>query len=166
MKTVKELSWGIIIYNAKLPNFSEREIKIGKILLNCDMKSRVSQAVERKKSCNCAQAVACTYCDLAGVGEDEMMRLTSGFGLGMGNMEGTCGAITGASVVIGGVIGDRNRARMAMARLMEMFQKRNGATICGELKGRKTGKMLRACPDCVADASEFLERILEETDNL
>ena len=120
------------------------------------MESRIKDAVELKKSCNCAQAVACTYCDLVGIDRDTMMRLTSGFGLGMGNMEGTCGAITGACVVIGGVIADR------MARLLDKFQQRNGATICKQLKGRETGRILRACPDCVADASEFLEEILAE----
>ena len=126
------------------------------------MESRIKDAVELKKSCNCAQAVACTYCDLVGIDRDTMMRLTSGFGLGMGNMEGTCGAITGACVVIGGVIADRNESRAAMARLLDKFQQRNGATPCQQLKGRETGRILRACPDCVADASEFLEEILAE----
>ena len=127
------------------------------------MSDKVKTALDNHhKGYNCAQAVACTYCDLVGIDRDTMMRLTSGFGLGMGNMEGTCGAITGACVVIGGVIADRNESRAAMARLLDKFQQRNGATICKQFKGRETGRILRACPDCVADASEFLEEILAE----
>ena len=49
-----------------------------------------------------------------------------------------------------------------MKVLMEKFQERNGATLCRLLKGIDTGKVLRDCPDCVADASEFLEEFLSE----
>ena len=45
---------------------------------------------------------------------------------------------------------------------MEKFQQRNGATQCKLLKGIGTGKPLRDCPDCVADASEFLEEYLSD----
>lgn len=51
-----------------------------------------------------------------------------------------------------------NCARMKV--MMEKFQKRNGATQCRLLKGVGTGTALRECPDCVADASEFLEENL------
>lgn len=45
---------------------------------------------------------------------------------------------------------------------MDKFKQRNGATQCKLLKGLGTGKVLRECPLCVADASEFLEEILEK----
>ena len=50
-----------------------------------------------------------------------------------------------------------------MRQMMTKFQQRNGATQCKLLKGVGTGKVLRECPLCVADASEFLEELLEET---
>lgn len=124
------------------------------------MESRIELARERKSSMNCAQAVACTYCDLAGITEEEMARITSALGLGMGNMQGTCGALTGAAVVIGATVNDRVKSRQVMASVMEKFRQRNGATTCHILKGIETRKMLRACPDCVADAAEFLEEAL------
>ncbi len=41
------------------------------------MKSRVKEAVNRKiDGYNCAQAVACTYCDIAGMDEETMMNRT------------------------------------------------------------------------------------------
>ena len=42
------------------------------------------------------------------------------------------------------------------------MDKRNGATRCKLLKGIGTGQPLRDCPDCVADASEFLEEFINQ----
>ena len=120
------------------------------------MESRKQIAVE-KKHCglNCAQAVLCTYADIAGIDEETAIRLAAPFGAGMGNMEGTCGAITGAGLVLGLV--SKGPATKQMRQIMNKFQERNGATQCKLLKGVGTGKILRECSDCVADAAEFLE---------
>lgn len=127
------------------------------------MDSRKEAAAERKRCgrFNCAQAVACTYSDIVGVDEAVIAAATSAFGTGMGTMTGTCGALVGAGVVIGMKINDRVASRAAMKRIMEAFGQRNGATVCRELKGIGTGKPLRACDDCVADAAEFLENELK-----
>ena len=47
-----------------------------------------------------------------------------------------------------------------MRQIMTKFQERNGATQCKLLKGIGTKVVLRECPDCVADAAEFLEEQL------
>ena len=47
--------------------------------------------------------------------------------------------------------------------IITKFQERNGATQCKLLKGVGTGKPLRDCPDCVSDASEFLEEFILST---
>ena len=72
-------------------------------------------------------------------------------------MEGTCGALIGAGCVLGLVFKNKAQSIQAMRRIMAKFQERNGATQCKMLKGIETGKVLRECPDCVADAAEFLE---------
>ena len=122
------------------------------------METRKYLAAERKKSCNCAQAVIATYADVAGVDQETAMALGSAFGSGMGNMEGTCGAITGAAMVLGLVKRDKLQSRRAMINIMNRFQERNSATQCKLLKGVETGNVLRSCEDCVADACEFLEK--------
>ncbi len=122
------------------------------------METRKHIAAEKKKTCNCAQAVIATYADLAGITEEQAMALGSAFGSGMGNMEGTCGALTGAAVVLGLIKRDKIQARKCMIRIMNDFQARNGATQCKALKGVETGQLLRSCEDCVADASELLEQ--------
>lgn len=128
------------------------------------MDSRKELAVNRKRmGMNCAQAVACTYCDLVGIEEDTMEALTQSLGTGIGGtLEGTCGAITGACAVIGMADKEAGRAKaMQDARyIMNCFKDRNQTVTCKELKGIETGKMLRDCEDCVRDAAEFLEAAL------
>ena len=126
------------------------------------MENKIEEARARKRSGehNCAQAVACTYSDLAGLDEETLLAATHAFGAGMATMEGTCGALTGAAVVVGLATGDRARSRVLIKDIMENFRKRNGSTVCRELKGIGTGCPLRQCDDCVADAAEFLEEAL------
>lgn len=124
------------------------------------METRKHLAAERKKTCNCAQAVIATYADIAGITQEQAMALGNAFGSGMGNMEGTCGALTGAAIIVGLATGDKLRSRKVMSSIMTKFQERNGATQCKLLKGMGTGKVLRSCEDCVADASELLENEL------
>lgn len=127
------------------------------------MESRKELAAA-KKACgshNCTQAVCCTYHDFTGLDEDTLMQAGNSFAAGMGNMEGTCGALIGAGIVYGLYAQDRAKAVKGMRQMMDKFQQRNGATQCKLLKGIGTGKVLRPCPLCVADASELLEELLE-----
>ena len=126
------------------------------------METRKHIAAEKKRcnTHNCAQSVVCTYCDLVGLDEQTALDIAGAYGTGMGNMEGTCGALVGAGMIVGLATKDRNLSRARMKEIMEKFQQRNGATRCCLLKGIGTGKPLRDCPDCVADASEFLEEYL------
>ena len=133
------------------------------------MKTRVQETIKRHdKGYNCAQAVACTYCDWVGVDEKTMFRITEGLGAGMGNMEGTCGAVTGAGVLAGlknstGNIEKPNSKAKTYGlsrEIMTQFKGQNGSVICKELKGVGTGKVLRACPDCIRDAARIVENTL------
>lgn len=128
------------------------------------METRKFEAAEKKRSgcCNCAQSVICTYCDKAGIDEQTALNIGNSFAAGMGNMEGTCGALVGAGVVLGLINKDRAKSVREMRQIISKFQERNGATQCKQLKGADTGRMLRECPDCVADACEFLEDVINE----
>ena len=126
------------------------------------MVTRKEIAAEKKRcnSHNCAQAILHTYADVAGIDEEVAMDIANAFGAGMGNMEGTCGALVGAGMVLGIVNKDKAKSMKQMREIMTRFQERNGATQCKLLKGVGTKTVLRACPDCVADAAEFLEQEL------
>ena len=153
------------------------------------METRKNTAAEKKRcgSHNCAQAILHTYADIAGIDEELAMNIANSFGAGMGNMDGTCGGLVGAGLVLGLVNKDkaankqeqsdacinsaeREQARLKakaksmkqMRQIMNKFQERNGATQCKLLKGVGTKVVLRECPDCVADAAEFLEEQLKQ----
>ena len=113
---------------------------------------RMDYAAQRKKEMNCCQAVLVAFADKLGKGEDDLLRLGSGFGSGMATMEGTCGALVGAimaSSLLSAEGEARNNSRAILSRFKELC---GGATICRDLKGIETGKMLCSCEDCVRNA--------------
>ncbi len=114
---------------------------------------------KKKQGYNCAQAVASAYADEVGILEDTLYHLVQGFGAGMGTMDGTCGAISGAIVVLGLLNRDSMQTMKDTRRLMQYFQNRNTSITCKVLKGVETGNVLRPCIDCVKDATEFLEEM-------
>lgn len=133
------------------------------------MISRKEETITRhKKGYNCAQAVACTYCDLVGMDEETMFKATEALGGGLGTMEGTCGAVVGACVVAGlcnstGNLEkpDSKAATGKLSReISRRFMERNQTVTCKVLKGVGTGEMIRTCPDCIRDAAEFLEQVV------
>lgn len=122
-----------------------------------------------KKKYNCAQAVACAFCDKLGRDEKEVFELMEAFGLGMGTM-GTCGAVSAMAAVVGMVESDgaldapktKKESYRAMKALTEKFKEKNGTVVCKELKGVETKKVIRSCDGCVQDAAELLEEYLEQ----
>ena len=128
------------------------------------MESRVKDA-EKRKRCgyNCAQAVACTYCDLAGLDEETVKALTQGFAAGMGgSMEATCGALIGAVNVLGLINKDPQKTMQSARKMLYEFQTQNGTVVCKELKGIEDGIVKRECIDCVKDAAALLEKEIEK----
>ena len=113
---------------------------------------RMDYAAQRKKEMNCCQAVLVAFADKLCKSEDNLLRLGSGFGSGMATMEGTCGALVGAIMVSSLLSPDgeaRNNSRAIMSRFKELC---GGVTICRDLKGIETGKVLCSCEDCVRNA--------------
>lgn len=108
------------------------------------METRKHLASEKKRcgSHNCAQAIVCTYADRIGLDDATARNVANAFAAGMGNMEGTCGALVGAGIVLGMATKDRAKSMKAMKQVMTQFQQRNGATQCRLLKGIGTKLLL------------------------
>ena len=69
---------------------------------NPAMITKKEKAVESFKSgMNCAQSVLLTYSDQYKFDDNLAFQISSGFGGGMGRLQETCGAVTGAFMVIG-----------------------------------------------------------------
>lgn len=117
---------------------------------------RVETAAAIKRQANCCQAVLLAYADVLEADETQLSMLGKPFGAGMGCMEATCGALVGAGMVLGMCGGNMMQAKA----LHQKFTERCGASVCKELKGVETGKVLCPCDECVRNAVRALEDIL------
>lgn len=130
---------------------------------------RVQKALENhKKGMNCCQAVACAFADALGVDENTVFAMGEGFGAGMGGMECTCGAISGA-VILAGLKNSSKDVENPTTKgktyglskaIVKEFETKNGSVVCKELKGIGTGQPLRSCDGCIEDAARLAQKIL------
>ncbi len=117
---------------------------------------------------NCCQAVVCSFADQLGADLVTAFKAAEPFGLGMGDMSGRCGALTGALMVLGLAKSDGDldapkskAANYKLAKQMkECFQEKTGAVICRDLKGVDTGVVLCSCPDCIRAGVETVCEVL------
>jgi len=120
------------------------------------------------KKFNCCQAVTCAFAEEVGMDEATLFKIGEGFGLGMGCMEGTCGALSGAIMLAGLKNSDGNIDAPATKadtyklskELLQKFVEKTGSSVCKELKGVETGKMLCSCPDCIKIGVEVAQDVL------
>jgi len=142
---------------------------------------RVELAVSLfEKGFSCSQAVLAAFADRFGVEREIALRIAAGFGGGMGRMAQTCGAATGAFMLIGLKYGgidakDRQAKEKAQAVVREFanrFISRNDSLLCRELLGSdistpegyqlaKEKKLFSTiCPKCVKDAAEIVDEMI------
>lgn len=120
------------------------------------------------KNYNCCQAVVCAFAEETGIDQETLFKACEAFGLGMGGMDATCGALSGAVMLAGLKNSDGNLKNPSTKRdtyrlaseIVKRFKEKTGGTICRELKGVDTGKMLCSCPDCIRCGVETAEEVL------
>lgn len=143
--------------------------------------SKAQQALDLfSKHHNCAQAIVCAYGPEEGLSERDSARIAAPFGGGIGRLGETCGAVTGAIVVLGLRYGEHTttdpRAKAALyervRELVTRFGARHGSAVCRDLLGcdlstpegfrkaqdRKLHQTL--CPQFVRSAAEILEEMV------
>jgi C_GCAxxG_C_C family probable redox protein len=128
---------------------------------------------------SCAPAVVATYCEQLGLERDQALKIATGFGGGM-HLGQTCGAVTGAIMVVGLKYGkskaDDNKAREktyeVSKRVAAKFKARHGSIECKALLGcdittpegmklaRDKKLFTTICVEYVAAAAEILDEIL------
>ena len=115
---------------------------------------------------NCAQALVVTFADVLGIDEQTAMRMGANFGAGM-KMGATCGAITGALMVLGlAGIDDVEVLRRVYASVKDNHE---GCTDCRDLLAinAKTGRLKKQhCDDMVFELTTLTEEILRENGKL
>jgi C_GCAxxG_C_C family probable redox protein len=133
--------------------------------------TRVEKALEyHKKGYNCSQAVVCAFCDKVGLTEETAFKVAEALGFGDSDSYGTCGAVTGMALVMGMANSTGNLEKTdskantykKTRELNEKFRNKNGSTICRDIKGMDSGKVLRSCDGCIEDAAAILTEVLGE----
>ena len=129
-----------------------------------------------KEGFSCSQAILLTYGQELGIDKATALKISAPFGGGMARMGETCGAVTGAFMVLGLKYAKDKESKEKLYGLVnkfvEKFKSRNSSILCRELLGYNIGtsegmKMVKEkglidtlCPKLVKDAAEILKEIL------
>lgn len=128
----------------------------------------------------CSQAVFSTYAPLLGLDRETALRISNGFGGGMARMGETCGALTGAFMLMGLKYGadqpgqetHKEKTYEMIRNLVSQFEKEFGTIRCRELlscdistpEGRQNAKdrdlFNQLCPKYVKFSAELIEKVL------
>lgn len=113
-----------------------------------DKEQRIRRAEELfMQGFNCAQSVVAAFADIYGYTEEQALRLSAGFGGGIGRMRLTCGAACGMFTLAGmdcgsTTPGDRegkSHNYKIVQRLAGRFTAEHGSLTCAELLKLKRG---------------------------
>ena len=80
---------------------------------------------------NCAQAIVIAYGKEYGIEKDLAIKLTSSFGAGLAGLGEVCGAITGASIILGLKYGNDSNAHVR--NLAKKFKEKHKGLTCRTL---------------------------------
>ncbi len=143
--------------------------------------SRVEDAVQCfNNGFNCSQAVFAAYCDQLGLNKETALKISSPFGGGIGRMAETCGAVTGAYMLIGLKHGKylvednegKEKSYSLVREFNERFKELHGTICCRDLLKydmsdpeelkyiKEHGIWETLCPVFVRDASLIIEDLL------
>lgn len=129
---------------------------------------------------NCSQSVAAAFSEELGLPEKTVLRMTAGFGAGMGRLREVCGAFSGAVFVLSCLYGsaDPSQKSQLYARVQELsgqYRSQNGGNsiVCRELLGLRRAEgspqasdrteeyyRKRPCPQLVRLSADLLSDYL------
>ena len=142
--------------------------------------TRIEEAVAYfKEGFSCSQAIVAAYGPSLGLDRDTALKIALGFGGGMGRLAETCGAVTGAFMVLGLKFGSATAERQAkeivyarVREFAERFKARHGSLLCRDLLGcdlntpeglalaQEKKLSSTVCPPYVETAAKILEEMI------
>jgi C_GCAxxG_C_C family probable redox protein len=145
----------------------------------------MSEASEKAVQCfnegfSCSQAVLASRSAVLGMDDESAFRVAGAFGGGMGHIDGACGAVTGALMLIGLRYGkykkedaeSKDRTYKVVKEYVDAFKRKQGSIECTALvgfdlsdpaevlKAREAGVFKSVCPGLVRDSVELVEKYL------
>jgi len=135
-----------------------------------------------KEGYNCAQSVLSTFYKKLNISRDMALKLSNGFGGGMGRKQEVCGAVSGAILVIDFIYGrgenedkqKQEKTYYKVRELIEKFEEKYETVNCMKLldgcelstpEGQerfKSEKLIEKCYKYVESAVKILDEIIEE----
>ena len=134
-----------------------------------------------RKGYNCAQSVAAAFSDILPVDESSLLSLATGFGAGFGRKQLTCGAVTGAIMVLSSYYFDRDnpaeskkRCYHSVREFHSRFTEKNSTDECIRLLGvdisssegyafaEEHSLFSTRCERFVADSVSIVEAIISQ----
>jgi C_GCAxxG_C_C family probable redox protein len=126
---------------------------------------------------NCAQAVFAAFAPELGIREEDAFKAAAGFGGGMGRLQETCGAVTGALMVLGhrhgmvrpGETAAKEETYGEVQKFVRRFREIHGTSNCRELlrcdlntpEGlayyNEKNLSANVCTECIRSACVLLE---------
>jgi len=133
---------------------------------------------------NCAQAVLSSFSDEFACSSELALKISGAFGSGMGQLGESCGAVTGALMVIGlkygkyttGDTESKDRTYACVKQYSDNFKARFGSIKCHDLikynlsnpeeliNARKAGVFQSICPELIKGSVEILELLIKKSD--
>ena len=110
--------------------------------MKIDKQQRMRRAEELfMQGFNCSQAVVAAFADIYGYSEEQALKMSAGFGAGIGRMRMSCGAFNGMALLAGldcgsATPGDREGKSYNYKVVQELaarFKEEHGTLICSEL---------------------------------
>ena len=150
------------------------------------MNSRINTALASfNNGLNCAQSVLSVYAQELELDTELALRISCGFGAGMGQLQETCGAVTGSFMVLGllnSIIYSENDDRKEGTKIniqdfSEGFQAIHGTLRCRDLlncdlkstQGQKYFKennlKKHVCEKCISDSIQLIDQIISSRVN-
>lgn len=131
----------------------------------------------------CCQSLSAAFYDKTGLDESTVLRLTLGFGAGVGRMREICGAVSGMAFIVSAYYGDsesgntetKKKIYSYIQELVSQFKKINGSVVCADILGLERGRFSspspekrtddyykkRPCAEIVFGAADMLNKFLE-----
>ena len=134
-----------------------------------------------KQGYNCSQSVFGAFCNKTGLPFEKAVAIASSFGGGMGGQRDYCGAVTGAFMVVGALLGDyspldndaKSKHYQLIRQIAEKFKGEFSTCICRELLANLPKKLeqtplprtdeyykIRPCVLFVEYAAKIVEEML------
>ncbi|MBN2436457.1 MAG: C_GCAxxG_C_C family protein [Spirochaetes bacterium] len=144
-----------------------------------DISERVQNALEHyDQGYSCSQSIVLAFSDLFDLDHKHATLISSGFGGGMGRLRRTCGALTGAYMILGLKFGnhspDDNDSKLdgyrAVRKLTEQFEAIHSTSVCKELLANHSQNQndpakrhhKHICRKAIEDTARILESLITE----